>query len=94
MQATVLHALAEAHGNLGEISESIQVFEQMIRTLPLKGDQAIAHFRLGLIYLERGDSAESWDHLNQAIALDPSLESEAKKKFARLKNFSCQLRAF
>jgi len=92
MQATVLHALAEAHGNLGEISESIQVFEQMIRTLPSKGDQAIAHFRLGLIYLEKGDSAESWDHLNQAIALDRSLENEAKKKFARLKNFSCQLR--
>ena len=94
MQATVLHALAEAHGNLGEISESIQVFEQMIKTLPSKGDQAIAHFRLGLIYLEKGDSAESWDHLNQAIALDPSLENEAKKKFARLKNFSCQLRGF
>ncbi len=94
MQATVLHALAEAHGNMGEISESIQVFEQMIRTLPLKGDQAIAHFRLGLIYLEKGDSAESWDHLNQAIALDPSLENEAKKKFARLKNFRCQLRGF
>ena len=91
MQATVLHALAEAHGNLGEISESIQVFEQMIRTLPSKGEQAIAHFRLGLIYLEKGDSAESWDHLNQAIALDPSLENEAKKKFARLKNFSCQV---
>ena len=94
MQSTVLHALAEAHGNLGEISESILVFEQMIRTLPMKGDQAIAHFRLGLIYLERGDSAESWDHLNQAMALDPSLENEAKKKFARLKNFSCQLQSF
>jgi hypothetical protein len=92
MQATVLHALAEAHGNMGEISESIQVFEQMIKALPSKGDQAIAHYRLGLIHLERGDSAESWEHLNQAIALDPSLENEAKKKFARLKNFSCQLR--
>ncbi|MCU0721985.1 MAG: tetratricopeptide repeat protein [Pirellula sp.] len=94
MRATVLHALAEAHGNMGEISESIQVFEQMIRTLPSKGDQAIAHFRLGLIYLEKGDSAQSWEHLNQAIASDPSLENEAKMKFARLKNFSCQLRGF
>lgn len=94
MQATVLHALAEAYGNLGELSESILIFEQMIKTLPSKGDQAIAHFRLGLIYLERGDSAESWAHLNQAIDLDPSLESETKKKFARLKNFSCQLQSF
>jgi hypothetical protein len=94
MRATVLHALAEAHGNLGEISESIQVFQQMIKTLPSKVDQAMAHYRLGLIHLERGDSAESWEHLNQAMALDPSLESEAKKKFARLKNFSCQLRGF
>ncbi len=93
MQATVLNSLAEAHGNLGEIPQAISVYQQMISTSTSPSDLANAHFRLGLIHLEQGDSVESRSQLNQAIALDPSLQSEAVKRFHRLQNFSCQLRA-
>lgn len=93
MQATVFMSLAEAHGNLGEVSEAMEVYKQMIATLTSASDLAMAHFRLGLIHLENGDSAESWSRLNQAIALDPSLRSEVVRRQKRLQNFSCQLHA-
>ncbi len=93
LQATVFSSLAEAHGNLGELSEAIDVYHRMIASLTSESDVAIAHFRLGLVHLEQGDSTESWYRLNQAIALDPSLRSEAVKRFSRLRNFSCQLHA-
>lgn len=54
----------------GATQEAIDLYGQVIEIRP---DDAAAHFNLGLLYREAGKPALADTHINEALALDPSL---------------------
>ncbi|MGZ5129042.1 MAG: tetratricopeptide repeat protein [Actinomycetota bacterium] len=65
-----LFNLAILRTQAGGTQEAIDLYQQVIEIQP---DYAAAHFNLGILYRAAGKPGLGDTHLNQALALDPSL---------------------
>ena len=67
---SALFNLAILRTTAGATQEAIDLYQQVIEIQP---EYAAAHFNLGILYRDAGKPGLADTHLNQALALDPSL---------------------
>ncbi len=67
---SALFNLAIIRTGVGATQEAVDLY---LRVIELQPDYAAAHFNLGILYRDAGKPGLSDEHLNDALALDPSL---------------------
>ena len=75
--ATRLYREAKDELNSGNYEQAIKYFEMAIQ---IKKDWSKPYWKLGLVYLNKGDMAKATENLEKVIKLEPDTERTAQAK--------------